>query len=53
MPNLLADANMARHESYRHLIARGFRTVIQGVAMHRHNDSGYCRRGAYVIEDWR
>jgi GNAT superfamily N-acetyltransferase len=53
MPNLLAGANMARHEAYRHLVARGFRTAIQGVTMHRHNDPGYCRPGAYVIDDWR
>jgi hypothetical protein len=53
MPNLLAGANMARHEAYRHLVDRGFRTVIQGVAMHRHNDPGYCRPGVYIIDDWR
>jgi predicted N-acetyltransferase YhbS len=53
MPNLLAGANMARHEAYRHLVDRGFRTEIQGVAMHRHNDPGYCRPGAYIIDDWR
>jgi hypothetical protein len=53
MPNLLTGANMARHEAYRHLVARGFRTEIQGVTMHRHNDPGYCRPGAYVIDDWR
>jgi hypothetical protein len=52
-PNLLAGANMARHEAYRHLVARGFRTEIQGVAMHKNNDPGYCRAGAYVIDDWR
>jgi GNAT superfamily N-acetyltransferase len=53
VPNLLAGANMARHEAYRHLVARGFRTEIQGVAMHRQNDPGYCRPSAYVIDDWR
>lgn len=53
MPNLLAGANMARHEAYRHLVDRGFRTEIQGVAMHRHNDPGFCRPGLYVIDDWR
>ena len=53
MPNLLAGANMAREEAYRALLARGFRTEIQGVGMHRHNDPGYCRHGAYVIDDWR
>jgi len=52
-PNLLVGANMARHEAYRQLVARGFRTEVQGVAMHRHNDPGYCRPGAYIIDDWR
>lgn len=52
-PNLLAGANMARHEAYRHLVARGFRTVIQGVTMHRQNDPGYCRPSVYIIDDWR
>src|SRR5262249_36259805 len=31
MPKVLAGANMARHEAYRHLVARGFRTEVQGV----------------------
>ncbi len=53
MPKLLAGANMARYEAYRLLVARGFRTEIQGVAMHRHNDPGYCRPGAYIIDDLR
>ena len=53
MSNLWAGANMARHEAYRHLVARGFRTEILGVTMHRQNDPGYCRPGAYVIDDWR
>jgi hypothetical protein len=53
MPNLVAGTNMARHEAYARLRARGFRTVIQGVAMHRHNDAGYSRPGAYIIDDWR
>ena len=53
MPTLLAGVNMARSEAYKNLIARGFRTGFQGVAMHRHNDPGYCRPGVYVIDDWR
>jgi ribosomal protein S18 acetylase RimI-like enzyme len=53
MSNLLAGANMGRLEAYQHLVARGFRTEIQGVAMHRQNDPGYCRPGAYIIDDWR
>lgn len=53
MPSLLAGVNLARHEAYQHLVARGFRTEVQGVAMHRRNDAGYCRPGLYVIDDWR
>ncbi len=53
MPNLLAGANLARHEAYQQLVARGFRTAIQGVTMHRRNDPGYCRPGVYIIDDWR
>jgi GNAT superfamily N-acetyltransferase len=53
MPMLLAGMNLARHEAYGLLVERGFRTEIQGVAMHRHNDPAYCRPGVYVIDDWR
>jgi len=53
MANVLAGANLAREEAYRALAARGYRTAIQGVAMHRGNDPGYCRPGAYIIDDWR
>ena len=35
------------------LIDRGFRTRMQGVAMHRGNAAGYNRPGVYVIDDWR
>ena len=53
MPVLLAGVNMGRHEAYRAMVARGFRSEIQGVAMHRHNDPGFCRPGVYVLDDWR
>ncbi len=53
MPNLLAGANLARQEAYQQLAARGFRTAIQGVNMHRDNEPGYCRPGVYIIDDWR
>ncbi len=53
MPKLLAGANMAREEVYRTLVGRGFRTAIQGVAMHKDNDPGNCRPGAFIIDDWR
>lgn len=53
MPNLLAGVNTAREEAYRHLRGRGFRSVIQGVTMHRPNEPGYSRPGLYVLDDWR
>jgi hypothetical protein len=43
----------ARHEAYQQLVARGYRTAIQGVTMHRRNEPGYCRPGIYIIDDWR
>ena len=53
MPRLQAGANLARHEAYQHLVARGFRTAVQGVHMHQRNEPGYCRPGVYIIDDWR
>ena len=37
MANVLAGVNLAREEAYRQMLARGFRTMIQGVTMHRPN----------------
>jgi GNAT superfamily N-acetyltransferase len=53
MPTVWAGANLARVEAYAQLVARGYRTEIQGVSMHRPNEPGYCRPGVYVIDDWR
>jgi len=53
MPNLLAGVNLAREEAYRHMVARGFRTEVQGVTMQRPNDWGYSRPGVYILDDWR
>jgi hypothetical protein len=50
---LRAGVNTARHETYRHLLARGFRTDIQGVVKSRANEAGYNRPGVYLIDDWR
>ncbi len=50
---LIAGGNMAREEAFHALVARGFRTDLQGVSMHRPNEPGYNRPGAYVIDDWR
>ena len=50
---LQAGVNTARYEAYRQMLARGFRTDLQGVAMQRDNDPGYNRPGIYLIDDWR
>ena len=53
LPRLTGGVSMARHEAYRAMLARGFRTDLQGVAMHRPNEPGYSRPGVYLIDDWR
>jgi GNAT superfamily N-acetyltransferase len=53
MPNVLAGVNLAREEAYRIMLSRGFRTQIQGVAMHRPNEPAYSRPGLFVLDDWR
>jgi len=53
MPILLAGVNMGRHEAYRVMVARGFRIEIEGVAMQRHNEPGFCRPGVFVLDEWR
>jgi GNAT superfamily N-acetyltransferase len=53
LPRLVAGVNTARHEAYRLMLERGFRTDLQGVAMQKANAPGYNRPGVYVIDDWR
>ena len=53
VPRIVAGVNMARHEAYRQMLARGYRTDFQGVAMQRGNDAGYNRPGVFLIDDWR
>lgn len=53
LSRLAAGVNTARHEAYRQMLERGFRTDLQGVAMQRGNEPGYNRPGIYLIDDWR
>jgi hypothetical protein len=53
MKTVVAGVNLAREEAYRQMKTLGFRTAIQGVAMHRGNEPGYCRPGVYALDDWR
>jgi GNAT superfamily N-acetyltransferase len=48
-----AGANLARSQAYRAMLARGFRTDIQGVAMHRPDAPGFNRPDVLAIDDWR
>lgn len=53
MSQLEAGMNLGRQDAYQRMAARGFRTGLQGVTMHRPNEPGYSHSDAYVIDDWR
>jgi N-acetylglutamate synthase-like GNAT family acetyltransferase len=53
MSRVSGGANTARHEAYRKMLAAGFRTDFQGVAMQKPNEAGYNRPGVFLIDDWR
>jgi predicted N-acetyltransferase YhbS len=53
LSRIVAGVNMGRHNAYARMIARKFRTDLQGVAMHRPNEPGYNREDVYLIDDWR
>jgi GNAT superfamily N-acetyltransferase len=53
LSKLVAGVNTARIEAYQQMLRSGFRTDFQGVEMHRPNEPGYSRPGAFVIDDWR
>jgi GNAT superfamily N-acetyltransferase len=53
LSRIIAGVNTGRHDAYRRMIARKFRTDIQGVAMHRPDEPGYNRNDVYLIDDWR
>ena len=53
MKTVLAGVNTAREEAYRQMLARGFRSRMQVVTMHRPNEPGYSRPGLFVLDDWR
>jgi GNAT superfamily N-acetyltransferase len=53
LSRLVAGVNTARHEAYRQMLMRGFRTYLLGVAMEKPNEAGYNRSDVYLIDDWR
>jgi len=50
---VIAGVNAGRHQAYRQMIDRGFRTFIQGVAMLRPNELAFNRPDCFVIDDLR
>jgi RimJ/RimL family protein N-acetyltransferase len=50
---LVAGINTARHDAYRQMIDRGFRTLASGVAMLRPNAAAFNRPDCFVIDDLR
>jgi ribosomal protein S18 acetylase RimI-like enzyme len=48
-----AGVNLNRNQAYRQMLARGFRTDIQGVAMHRPDSPAYNRADVFIVDDWR
>src|ERR671930_726387 len=53
LSRIVAGVNTERSEAYRYMVEYGFRTDMQGIAMHRPNESGYNRSNVYLIDDWR
>lgn len=53
LKRLEAGVNLNRSDAYRQMLRRGFRTAMQGVAMHRPDSPGYNRPEAFIIDDWR
>lgn len=52
MARLEGGVNVARHHAHRRMLERGFRSDLQGVAMHRRDEPGYNRPEVYLIDDW-
>jgi predicted N-acetyltransferase YhbS len=53
LTSLIAGTSLGRQEAYQTMLARGFRTQVLGVTMHRPNESAYHHPGLWVIDDWR
>jgi GNAT superfamily N-acetyltransferase len=48
-----AGVNLGRSGAYRRMLQRGFRTEIQGVAMHKPDSAAYNRPDIFIMDDWR
>lgn len=48
-----AGVSLARRDAYTRMRAHGFKTMTQGVAMHRPGGNEFNLDGVYTINDWR
>jgi predicted N-acetyltransferase YhbS len=53
LATVMAGVNAGRERAWRALARSGFRTAMQGVAMHRPNADGYSRPDVFALDDWR
>lgn len=53
LERLEAGVNLNRSQAYRQMLRRGFRTNVQGVAMHKPDSPAYSRPDVFVVDDWR
>jgi predicted N-acetyltransferase YhbS len=53
LDRITAGVNMARHDAYRRMLARGYRARAHGIALVRPNSHRYFRTDTYVIDDLR
>jgi hypothetical protein len=53
MLRLVAGVNTSHDAAYTRMVARGFRTEITGVVMHKPNEPAYHRPDVFVLDDWR
>lgn len=48
-----AGVNLTRQDAFERMRARGYRVIMQGLAMQRPHTEGFNRPDAWVIDDWR
>ena len=53
LKHLTVGVNTGRRGAYGTMLNHGFRSIQQGIAMHRPDDPGYDRADVYAIDDWR
>lgn len=51
--NVEAGVNLARRGAWTRMRAHGYRTMTQGVAMHRPAGNAFNRADVYAMDDWR